>query len=176
MDLEVPTIIKLTENHEILHFDCGDKDLNEFLYDDAKPHYSNLLSVTYLLEKDGKTAAFFSVLNDKLCIEDLDSKNQWKKIFQGRLNQRKRFKSYPAVKIGRFAVHQEFQRAHLGGSLLDYIKGWFISNNKTGCMYLTVDAYKDSLRFYEKNQFNYLSNRDAAADTRLMYYDLTQLK
>jgi hypothetical protein len=43
-------------------------------------------------------------------------------------------------------------------------------------MYLTVDAYKESLGFYEKNQFQYLSSKDTDGHTRLMYYDLTQLK
>jgi hypothetical protein len=103
-------IIRLTHDHEILPFDCGDADLNDFLLNDAKPHDDSLLSVTYLIEQDGKTVAFFSMLNDKISMEDTDSKNQWKKLFQNNLNRRKRFRSYPAVKIGRFAVHAQFKK------------------------------------------------------------------
>lgn len=165
-------IIKLTEGHDILPFDCGNNDLNDFLYNDAKLHYSNLLSVTYLIEKNGITAAFFSLLNDKISIQDLDSKSQWKKNFLKGLHQRKKFKSYPAVKIGRLGVHSQMKGTGLGR---DFIKEWFLTDSRTGCMYITVDAYKESLGFYEKNKFEYLSQNDITGHTRSMYYDLTHL-
>ena len=87
----------------------------------------------------------------------------------------KRYKSYPAVKIGRFGVHHEYQNGGFGSQLLDSIKGMFIINNKTGCQYITVDAYKQSLPFYEKNGFKYFSDDDKEKDTRQMYYSLVDI-
>jgi GNAT superfamily N-acetyltransferase len=87
----------------------------------------------------------------------------------------KRYKSYPAVKIGRFGTDKTIQNSGLGTQILDYIKGWFISENKTGCQYITVDAYKQSLRFYEKNGFRYFTDMDKDADTRQMYFSLLEL-
>lgn len=60
--------------------------------------------------------------------------------------------------------------------LLDFIKGYFIINNKTGCRFITVDAYKSAVSFYEKNGFVALHNNDDDSFTRLMYFDLVDYK
>ena len=38
--------------------------------------------------------------------------------------------------------------------------------------FITVDAYRTSLDFYEKNSFRYLTTKDIDDDTRAMYFDL----
>ena len=78
----------------------------------------------------------------------------------------------PAIKIGRLAVNNGFQDQKIGNFIIDYLKGWFIDNNKTGCKFITVDAYRKSLGFYEKCGFVYLTSKDKNSDTRLMYFDL----
>ena len=83
--------------------------------------------------------------------------------------------SYPAVKIGRLGVSADYKGQGYGNAILDYIKIFFLSNNKTGCKYITVDAYRQSLPFYEKNSFEYLTEKDKDKDTRLMYFDLKLL-
>ena len=42
-------LVRLVPNVAIGNFDCGDDDLNEFLRDDAKTYFSELLAVTYLV-------------------------------------------------------------------------------------------------------------------------------
>lgn len=142
---------------------------------DSKGYLEKLLSVTYLFEYKKETIAFFSVSNDKISITDLESNRKFKKLFQSILPAGKKFKSYPAVKIGRLGVHKLYQRDGFGSQLIDYIKGMFIDKNRTGCQYITVDAYADSLGFYEKNGFNYLTEQDKGRDTRQMYYCLLDL-
>ena len=56
---------------------------------------------------------------------------------------------------------------------VDYIKMLFVNNNRTGCRFITVDAYKQSLHFYEQNNFQFLDQKDINEDTRLMYFDLS---
>ena len=56
--------------------------------------------------------------------------------------------------------------------LLDFIKTLFVINNKTGCRFITVDAYKAAVPFYEKNGFLPLTSKDNNEHTKLMYYDL----
>jgi GNAT superfamily N-acetyltransferase len=167
---------RLTPDFQIKPFDCGDLDLNDFLFSDAKRYNSELLAVTYLLENDTETIAFFSLLNDKITITDTDSKTQWRKLIRDRMPLGKRFSSYPAMKIGRLGVSLSHQGHGWGAIILDYLKELFISNNRTGCRYITVDAYRQSLAFYEKNDFIFLTNSDRNSDTRLMYYDLIRLK
>ena len=167
------SLIRLTVVHQIKPFDCGDPDLNEFLVNDSKSYLEKLLAVTYILENDTSTIAFFSLLNDKIMVEDTDSGNQWKKLF--RRPTGKDFRSHPAVKLGRLGVSNAFKGTGMGTIILDYIKELFITNNRTGCRHITVDAYGASLKFYEKNGFRYLTTKDKDSDTRLMYFDLKAL-
>jgi len=176
MDLSSFELTRLTPEKEILPFDCGDSDLNDFLLTDSKNYYNQLLAVTYLLEKkEGSTVAFFSVLNDRISYEDVQIKSIWRR-FKKPFPHSKSFKSYPSVKIGRFGVSNAFKGQDIGTALLDYIKYLFINNNRTGCRFITVDAYRQSLPFYEKNQFKYLTENDKDSETRLMYFDLSLLK
>lgn len=174
MDFSTLAFIRLTHNYAIKPFDCNDSDLNEFLFNDSCPHLGELLSVTYLIEEPEKTIAFFSLLNDKITLDDVDSNGFWN-LLRKKLPQRKRFRSYPAMKIGRLGVHIDFKGKGYGRAILDYLKILFITNNRTGCKYITVDAYRESLGFYENNGFKYLTEKDKEKDTRLMYFDLKSL-
>ena len=58
---------------------------------------------------------------------------------------------------------------------MDFIKEMFVTNNRIGCRYITIDAYRESLPFYEKNDFRYLTQNDTESSTRLMYFDLLVL-
>lgn len=174
--LENTRLIRLTLDYEIKPFDCGDSDLNEFLISDSKKYLNELLAVTYVIENDLDTIAFFSLLNDKITIDDSDSKSQWRKLIRDKLPYGKRFSSYPAMKIGRLGVSEKYQGEGWGAMILDYVKELFISNNRTGCRYITIDAYREALSFYKKNEFTYLTKSDLGADTRLMYFDLMRLK
>lgn len=149
-------------------FDCGDADLNGFLRDDAVPHQQQLLAVTYLIRYGSDIVAYFSVLNDKIASEEFPSKSKLRIL----PFSKRRYKSYPAVKLGRLAVTTRFQNQDLGTQLLDYIKIWFINRNKTGCRFITVDAYDRAVKFYERNGFISLSGQPEDNHTKLMYFDL----
>jgi GNAT superfamily N-acetyltransferase len=168
-------LLRLTIDSQIKPFDCGDSDLNEFLFNDSKKFILDLLAVTYVIENNENTIAFFSLLNDKISVVDSESKSQWRKLVKDKLPFGKRFNSYPAMKIGRLGVSLLFKNQGWGTDILNYLKDLFVTNNRTGCRFITVDAYRDSLNFYEKNGFRYLTNTDKNADTRLMFFDLKQL-
>jgi len=55
-----------------------------------------------------------------------------------------------------------------------YLKALFTTDNRTGCRFLTIDAYnrKEVLRFYKKNEFDFLHDEDKEEPTRIMFYDL----
>jgi GNAT superfamily N-acetyltransferase len=149
--------------------------LNEFLLVDSLDYLNKLLAVTYIIENTNNTLAFYSVFNDRVSVEDFDSNRKfgkWREMF----GQRKKFKSYPAVKIGRLGVSNEYKGEGYGTSIIDYIKYLFINNNRTGCRFVTVDAYKQSLKFYEKNGFQYFGSKDKDEDARQMYFDLLGLE
>ena len=172
MDLGNFSLIRLTNEHDFKPFDCKDDDLNQFLLEDSKDFATSLIAVTYLLESDRHTVAFFSLLNDKISAEDFASNRKWQSFRKDAISPAKRFRSYPAVKIGRLAISHEYKGNNIGTAILDYIKELFLDNNRTGCKFITVDAYDQSLGFYEKNGFKFFTDEDKGHDTRAMYFDL----
>lgn len=72
-------IEKLTDNHNLTSFDCGDVDLNEFLTDDAIPFQEKRIATTYIVIINDRVAAYFSLLNDKVSRTDV-SKSAWRKL------------------------------------------------------------------------------------------------
>ena len=92
-------------------------------------------------------------------------------------------KDYPTVKIGRLGVSKLYQ--HTGDSwgtkIIDYIKHWMVSENKTGCRFITVDAYCSAVPFYLKNGFMFMGTDErlryesGTAATVAMYYDLKHI-
>ena len=89
-----------------------------------------------------------------------------------RLANEKRIKSYQAVKLCRLAVRLSAREMHIGSYLIDFIKAYFLIDNKTGCRLVTVDAYRSAIPFYEKNGFLPLLAEDDGEMTRLLYFDL----
>ncbi|MCM1035857.1 MAG: GNAT family N-acetyltransferase [Bacteroides sp.] len=151
---------RLDSETPLPEFDCGDDDLNEFFYTDALKWQNELLSVTYYLEANGKAILYFSLANDKILADTLPN-NFWRKI-KGKFPHSKHRKDYPAVKIGRFAVNKDFSRTpeHWGSNAMNFIKEWMVSDNKTGCCFLTVDAYPTAVPFYLKNGFKFLGKEE----------------
>ena len=49
MSIEIP-FKRLSDADELLPFDCGDEDLNNYLFSDALSYQNQLLSVTYYLD------------------------------------------------------------------------------------------------------------------------------
>lgn len=163
---------QLTEDSDIKPFKCADDDLNEFLFEDAKHFQRELMAVTYLLAymEQNKTAAYFSLLADKI-IFNPDEKGVWNKLNRNIPNSKRR-RSYPAVKVGRLAVNENYSGQGLGTFILDNIKYAFSNVKRLGCRFITVDALKTAVPFYERNGFQCITESDKDEETRLMFFDL----
>lgn len=57
---------KLLSTDLIKPFDCGDSDLNGFLFDDAIQYIHKRIAITYIIETEAETVAYFSLLNDRI--------------------------------------------------------------------------------------------------------------
>lgn len=168
-------LVRLTPQHNLSDFDCGDSDLNEFLKDNALLFTEQRIANTFVLEDEGKIVAYFCLLNDKVSQEE-SSNNKWKKL-KKEFPYGKQFSSYPAIKIGRFAVSQEYSGHRYGTDLMVMLKDMLNSNpNYSAFRYLTVDAYLSAIGFYEKNNFKILSPQTVDKDTRLMFFDMMELE
>lgn len=161
----------------ITAFDCSDEDLNDFLINEANLYRNALLSVTYVVESKAtnEVLAYFSLSNDKISISDFESKTEFNRFRKHKFVNEKRLRSYPAIKIGRLAISKSAQHQSIGTYLLEFIEDYFIVDNKSGCRFVTVDAYVDAIPFYIKNNYQILNNDDEDKRTRVMYFDLASL-
>lgn len=176
MTIEDYDFIPLKVDTKIKPFKCKDSDLNGFLFDDAQKYLTELMAVTYLLEDlpQSKTVAYFSLLNDKITF-DPEQHSIWNKLSR-RVANPKRRKHYPAVKIGRLAISEEFAGQGLGRDIIRLIKFMFTHANRTGCRFITVDAYHNAVGFYQRCGFDFISEKDQNDVTRSMFYDLKRFQ
>ncbi|MBQ6064624.1 MAG: GNAT family N-acetyltransferase [Prevotella sp.] len=167
-------LVRLTSDYEISDFDCGDDDLNKFLFDDAKSSQELRIANTFILEDNGQIVAYFCLLNDKVSKDEIIG-SKWKKI-KNSFPKGKQFSSYPTIKIGRYAVSIHYHGRNIGSDLMSMVKKLLNAKNvHSAFRYITVDAYLSAIPFYEKNGFVHLKKRDENEHTRLMFYDMMEV-
>lgn len=151
-----------------------DRDLEDFIRNDAQKHFVDKIAVTYQLFSlqainDGPIG-FATLQNDAIVIdEDIDFHDVCKKYD---------YRAFPAVKIGRLAIRFDLQGKSLGKMFLTMLKEMFTTNNRTGCRFVTVDARRDKKNdvdvrgFYSKCGFSELACRGKTSTYVPMYFDL----
>ena len=180
-------LIELTPDYEVTEFDCGDEQLNKFLFEDAKPSLALRVANTFILVDDGRVATYFCLLNDKVSKDEIIG-SRWKKV-RANFPQSKQFRSYPTIKIGWFAVSINYRGKNIGTDLMDSIKAMLhAEHGRSAFRFITVDAYLSAVPFYEKGEtcdvdnivggyhgFLHLTKKDEDEHTRLMYFDMMEI-
>lgn len=188
-------VLRLIESEDLFRgdgycgFKCGHVDLDDFFQNDALKNTQELFSTTYSLEAKEATeedlfypVALVSLCNDSLRLSKEEKKTTTPDFLRVIRNipYKKRIYPFPAVKIARLGVHVDHQGQDLGSLVLDMLKEFFTTENRTGCRFLTVDAYLDNKAdmFYEKNGFEYLLPKKEGCqdETCFMYFDLLRFK
>jgi GNAT superfamily N-acetyltransferase len=164
--------LQIADDTVILPFNSSDNDLNGFLFDDAKRYQSELMTVTYLIEDvtHNKTVAYYSLLADKILFNP-ENKAMWNKLNRNIPNNKRR-RSYPAIKIGRLAVSEEYSHLGIGTMIVKTVMFLFTQTRRFGCRFITVDALQSATSFYEKCGFVFFTEADKGDPTRLMFFDL----
>lgn len=175
--LENYDVRKMKLGETIESFDCGDTDLNDFIVNEAHHYRKALIAVTYVMENctTGEIICYFSLANDRISITDFKDKTEFNRFRRHRFVNEKRLRSYPAVKLCRLGIKQGIRGKNVGSFLLDFIKSYFLDDNKTGCRFITVDAYINAVSFYERNDFQHLKSHDEDLSTRLLFFDLSDI-
>lgn len=140
--------------------DAPNNDLDDFIHNDAERHVKDKMAVTYAVfwKRESAPIAFFTLQNDALKVEMQDYP----------------YTSFPAVKIGRLGVSVDMQGMGIGTSLLTAIKSFMCHDNRTGCRYITLDAYNIPrvIAFYERNDFVLLKKPHRDRKLEPMCFDL----
>ncbi len=164
----------ISEEYDLHSFTSYEKELVDFLREDALENQKQKLSVTFLWFYEEKLVSYITLLNDKINLE-----GNLKEFFK---EKGIHYKSLPALKIGRLCVDNRFQRRGLGKlMILITIKiAQEISKNRSGCRFITLDAKRnqnperDPLLFYQKMGFSILQEKKNGPIP--MYLDLQLIK
>ena len=138
---------KIADLSECDTFDCGRSDLNEYFRQDVKIYREEMFTQTYKIYKETEPDVIVALLdfcNDSIRVEKFVEKPNINPRISPKI-------PFPAVKLTRFGVRTELHQHHIGTKVLNIMKVLFITNNRTGCRMITVDAYKDVVGFYKKN-------------------------
>jgi GNAT superfamily N-acetyltransferase len=179
VQLEGLIFTRLSDHTDVSGFDCGDSDINEFFRIDARNYEREKLATTFMfVNEEGQAVIFFSISND--CIKDLGDQHGFNNNIWNRLHRKssipntKRIRQYPAVKIGRLGISINYQKTGIAYELMDFIKGWLLTDHKPAFRFLILDAYNKERqkKFYTRNGFEFLLSDDEQDETRIMYYDM----
>ena len=163
-------IEKINDKHDLSNFNSYEKELVNFLIEDALNNQNQKLSVTFLWFYEKNLAGYVTLLNDKINLE-----GNLKEFFR---EKDIHYKSLPALKIGRLCVHDDFRKRGIGRLMVLFAikQANEISENKSGCRFITLDAKRnekrelDSIHFYKKLGLKLLKER--IKGTTPMYLDL----
>ena len=166
-------IEQINESHKsiISTFKSYEKELVDFLIEDALDNQKKQMSMTYLwfLKSTKELVAYVTVLADAISLQG-ELKEHFRQ--QGVL-----YKSLPALKIGRLCVTDEYLGKGIGTLMIEFtlVLAQKISKD-IGLRFITTDAKrnqeprKDSVHFYKNFGFEILRQREKG--TTPMYKDL----
>lgn len=143
--LLTPDIIKLTPHIDVSSFSCDDPDLDEFLKKDSLSLQNENLTQVYVAYHDSVVFGYIALLCDNIMLQP-EEKEQ-----VGLQEQAPR--SIPALKIGRLAASKSHRNSlrGIGTSLMRFaFYQTIILSDIAGCRLLIVDAYPQSVGFYQK--------------------------
>ena len=135
----------LNKFQEVSKFNSNVKDLDDFLKNKAYIQSKLNLNVTYIIIYKKEIIAYFSLLSDSIRLKDINEIDI--------LLKEKKYKNFPAIKLGKFAVDTKYQGIGLGSIIFKEIM-WNINlySKKVGVRFITLDAYATSFNFYFKKQ------------------------
>ena len=164
-------IEKLSEhNKEIINnFQTSNKELKDFLIEDALNNQEMAISTSYLWFYNPKNelAAYVTILADAIRIHGT-------RLGKSLMDQGVMYKTLPAIKIGRLCVDDRYIGKGIGKQTTYFVMKKLIKiNEEIGCRFLVVDAKPESIKFYKKMDFEVLKQREKG--TLPMYYDMIKL-
>lgn len=142
MDPEVIELVPL-EAAPPPDFRCSRKEQNEFLQERAWDEQQLGLSVTYLALLNGIVVGYLTVSMDALPLQTSEKPASHLTIVR-----------FPAIKLAQLATRDGWENRGIGRHLIALAAGMGLElRGKLGCRYLTLDAKRDRLDWYKRQEF-----------------------
>jgi len=141
------------QQHRITSFDSGTDSLNRFLNESALEFQAAHLGYTSVLfhEDFAGLVGYITLANDAIKLQGIEITD-----LALNLPPEQNLTAFPAIKIGRLAVHQELKRQGIGRRLLDLALGGVMGGSTlSAARILVADAIntEEVLAFYKGLKF-----------------------
>ncbi len=157
----------LAKYHNLESFDCNDKDINDFIKNDALTYQDLSLAITTIFIHNQEIIGFFSAAADSLKLKSVEK--EYHKIGNVKISE------IPSIKIARLGRDIRFKGLGVGNSILKWAIGYILDcSQMMAVRFVTVDSYPDKVGWYK--EFGFVPNLDeryAKKDNHVsMRYDL----
>ena len=167
LDFSQVNAVRLAKYHDLSKFDCGDKDIGDFIRNDALTYQEKNLATTTIFIYKEEIIGFFSAAADSLKLvppEKEEHEIASKPIVE-----------FPAIKIARLGRDVRFKNQDVGDNILKWAIGYILECSKMiAVRFVTVDAYVNKVDWYSSFGFKINSDRHYKKKTQhvSMRYDL----
>lgn len=139
------------EPEHLNRFTCGIESLDEYLRNSHDAHSKRISHTTVVFHQDYATGpvGYFTLSNDSIKLKSSE-------VSEFGLDDFGSLGSYPAVKLGRFAISNDLQGKGVGPQLLRFVQASILDMTyRSAARLIVVDAAnRDGVpRFYEKNGY-----------------------
>ncbi|HMY10811.1 MAG TPA: GNAT family N-acetyltransferase [Turneriella sp.] len=163
IELDAGFSIRSLAETDLEKFVCDEKLLS-FFHEDAQDTEDELIAKIYFLHHENIQEPLVGFCVSNSAIQATNDLNMT-------LPDNVHHKSYPAVLLGKLATHSKYTGKKYGQWVIEFLKIWFITQNKTGCRYLVADSLPDAVGFYAKCGFEEYPVQKSS-NTKLMFFDL----
>ena len=151
LDFSQVKAVRLAKYHDLSNFDCGDKDINDFIRDDAITYQENNLATTTIFIYNEEIIGFFSAGADSLKLVQPEKEEH--KV------DKKPIREFPAIKIARLGRDVKYKEQEIGKDILKWAIGYILECSKMiAVRFITVDAYHEKFPWYQ--EFGFKVNLD----------------
>ena len=151
MDSPEPGFYRLTRFTPLDSFKCssepGCDELQEFLKEDALPQQLCNVNQTVLAYIDDVLVGYYALSCHTVQIERAEERSRYG------LDETE-YARFPAVLLGRLAVHDDYRNRGIGKKLLLHAVSRALNvADIVGCRFLIAHAYEHRVSWYERNRF-----------------------
>ncbi|HHI00544.1 MAG TPA: N-acetyltransferase [Thermococcus litoralis] len=136
-------------------FDCGREEQDEFIKSRAWEEYTRGFSTVYLIVRDNKLVAYFSLSPFSIRKRDI-AKDSRKGLLQDTGFSELPYSAIPMILLGQYGVDKEYQGKGVGSEILKEIIIPIALEKalSLGGLGLVLHTYEDVVGFYRKQEYD----------------------
>ncbi|KZX17063.1 GNAT family N-acetyltransferase [Methanobrevibacter filiformis] len=127
-----------------------------------------MLNVTFLAFYEDSLLAYITLSTDNIKLKNLGE--NYKAKFKGK---NVIYSYFPAITVGRLAVDTKYQKLGIGNFMIEWAVMFCLNISKkvAGVRFIKIDSHIEAIKFYEKNHFKIVPNKEKTVEKELKKYE-----